>query len=44
MICAAALFVAYLGIFVPERLDRSFTWAVLPPLHARFVGVLFSFW
>jgi hypothetical protein len=39
----AALFVAYLGIFVPERLDESFTWVVLPPLHARFVGVLYLF-
>lgn len=43
VICIAAMFVAYLGLFVPERLDRSFTWAVLPPLHARFVGVLYLF-
>ena len=43
VICAAAMFVAYLGIVVPERLDRSFTWVVLPPLHARFVGVLYLF-
>ena len=43
MICAAALFVAYLGLFVPERLDRSFTWAELPPLHAKFVGALYLF-
>ena len=43
VICIAALFVAYLGLFVPERLDRSFTWVVLPPLHARFVGVLYLF-
>ena len=34
---------AYLGIFVPEQLDEKFTWVVLPPLHARFVGVLYLF-
>jgi hypothetical protein len=43
VICVAAMFVAYLGLFAPERLDRSFTWVVLPPLHARFVGVLYLF-
>jgi hypothetical protein len=43
VIALAALFVAYLGLFAPERLDRSFTWAILPPLHARFVGVLYLF-
>ena len=43
VICIAALFVAYLGLFAPERLDESFTWVVLPPLHARFVGVLYLF-
>ena len=43
VICVAALFVAYLGLFVPDRLDRSFTWVVLPPLHARFVGALYLF-
>lgn len=37
------MFVAYLGLGVPTSLDRSFTWAVLPPLHARFVGVLYLF-
>jgi len=42
-ICLAAMFVAYLGFFVPERMDRAFTWAVLPPLHARFVGVSYFF-
>ena len=43
VICIAALFVAYMGLFAPERLDESFTWVVLPPLHARFVGVLYLF-
>jgi hypothetical protein len=43
VICAAALFVSYLGFFQPERMDRSFTWVVLPPLHARFVGVAYLF-
>ena len=43
MICAAALFVAYLGLFVPERLDRWVTWADLPLLHANFVGALCLF-
>jgi hypothetical protein len=43
VIAAAALFVAYLGLFFPGRLDRSFTWAILPPLHARFVAVLYLF-
>ncbi len=37
------MFVAYLGIFVPEQLDEKFTWVVLPPLHAKFVGVLYLF-
>ena len=39
----AASFVAYLGLFVPEQLDEKFTWVELPPLHARFVGVLYLF-
>ena len=43
VICVAALFVAYLGLFRPERMDESFTWALLPPLHARFVGVAYLF-
>ena len=43
VICVAALFVAYLGLFAPGRMDRSFTWALLPPLHARFVGVAYLF-
>jgi hypothetical protein len=43
VICAAALFVSFLAFFKPERLDKSFTWALLPPLHARFVGVLYLF-
>jgi hypothetical protein len=43
VIALAALFVAYLGLVVPARLDESFTWAALPPLHARFIGVLYLF-
>ena len=39
----AASFVAYLGLFVPDQLDEKFTWVELPPLHARFVGVLYLF-
>ncbi len=43
VIAVAALLVAYLGLFAPARIDESFTWVVLPPLHARFVGVLYLF-
>ena len=43
VIALAALFVAYLGIVTPAEMDRSFTWAVLPPLHAGFVGMLYLF-
>jgi hypothetical protein len=43
VIALAALFVAYLGITKPAKLDESFTWAILPPLHAKFVGVLYLF-
>src|SRR3954466_8179791 len=43
VIALAAFFVAYVGITAPKRLDESFTWAILPPLHARFVGVLYLF-
>jgi hypothetical protein len=43
VICVAAMFVAYLGLFRPEQMDKSFTWAELPPLHARFVGVSYLF-
>jgi hypothetical protein len=43
VIAVAALFVTYLGFFAPARMDESFTWAVLPPLHARFVGALYLF-
>ena len=39
----AAFFVAYLGLVDPARIDERFTWVVLPPLHARFVGVLYLF-
>ena len=37
----AAVFLGYLGLLAPARMGRSFTWAVLPPLHARFVGALY---
>ena len=43
LIAVAALFVAYLGLVTPAKMDRSFTWAVLPPLHAGFVGMLYLF-
>jgi len=43
VICLAAAFVAWLGFFQPVRMDRSFTWADLPPLHAGFVGALYLF-
>ena len=43
VIAVAALFVAYLGLVTPAKMDRSFTWAVLPPLHAGFVGMLYLF-
>lgn len=43
VIALAALFVAYLGFAVPKRMDESFTWAALPPLHARFVASLYLF-
>ncbi len=43
VIAVAAAFVTWLGFFSPETLDEKFTWAVLPPLHARFVGALYLF-
>ena len=43
MICAAALLVAVLGLFNPDYLAFIFTWLVLPPLHARFVGAIYLF-
>ncbi len=43
IISVAALFVTWLAFFQPERMDRAFTWAALPPLHARFVGALYLF-
>ncbi|MDQ1520489.1 MAG: hypothetical protein QOI55_1562, partial [Actinomycetota bacterium] len=43
VIAAAALFVTWLGFFKPAQMDESFTWAVLPPLHAGFVGALYLF-
>lgn len=43
IIAVAALLVAWLGLAQPLRLDRAFTWAQLPPLHANFVGCLYLF-
>ncbi|MEA2178499.1 MAG: hypothetical protein QOG77_1796 [Solirubrobacteraceae bacterium] len=43
VIALAAAFVAYLGLAAPASIDRTFTWAALPPLHARFVGMLYLF-
>jgi hypothetical protein len=43
VICAAALLVAILGLFNPAYLASIFTWLVLPPLHARFVGAIYAF-
>ncbi|HLO30825.1 MAG TPA: hypothetical protein VK249_16895 [Anaerolineales bacterium] len=43
VICAAALLVAVLGLFNPTYLAAMFTWLVLPPLHARFVGAIYAF-
>jgi len=43
VICAAALLVAILGLFSPKYLASIFTWMVLPPLHARFVGAIYLF-
>jgi hypothetical protein len=43
VICAAALLVAILGLFNPAYLATIFTWLVLPPLHARFVGAIYLF-
>jgi hypothetical protein len=43
VICAAALLVAILGLLNPVHLASMFTWLVLPPLHARFVGAIYLF-
>ncbi|TFV86073.1 hypothetical protein E4P40_13345 [Blastococcus sp. CT_GayMR20] len=43
VVCLAATFVAVLGYLAPERMDAAFTWAELPPLHARFVATLYLF-
>ena len=43
VICVAALLVAVLGLFNPAYLASIFTWLVLPPLHARFVGAIYLF-
>ena len=43
VIFAAALLIALLGLFAPKYLASIFTWMVLPPLHARFVGAIYLF-
>lgn len=43
VIFASALLVALLGLFAPNYLASIFTWMVLPPLHARFVGAIYLF-
>jgi hypothetical protein len=43
VIFAAALLVAVLGLFAPQILADLFTWLILPPLHARFVGAIYLF-
>lgn len=43
VIFLAALLVAFLGLFNPAYLAEIFTWLVLPPLHARFVGAIYLF-
>lgn len=43
VIFAAAFLIAILGLFAPEYLASIFTWMVLPPLHARFVGAIYLY-
>jgi len=43
VICAAALLIAVLGLFFPPQLAGIASWLTLPPLHARFVGVLYLY-
>ena len=38
-----ALLVALLGCFAPAYLAQLFSWVRLPPLHARFVGVMYLY-
>lgn len=35
-----ALWVGIWGVFIPEHVDKAIPWLV-PPLHARFIGVLY---
>lgn len=39
----AGLFPAFFGLFGPSTLDKEFTWASIPPLHARFIGSFYLF-
>jgi hypothetical protein len=43
VIALAAAFIAWMGLGYPRQIDERFTWANLPPLHARFVGTLYLF-
>jgi TRAP-type mannitol/chloroaromatic compound transport system permease small subunit len=38
-----AVLVALLGCFAPAFLAQLFSWVPLPPLHARFVGVMYLY-
>lgn len=37
---ALALWVGVWGFFVPEHVDKAIPW-LIPPLHARFIGVIY---
>ena len=37
---ALALWVAFWGLLIPERVDKAIPWLV-PPLHARFIGAIY---
>lgn len=43
VILIAAVVVAIGGLLVPNILAEMFTWFVLPPLHARFLGAIYLF-
>src|SRR5215203_1937544 len=43
IIFLAALYVGIAGFFFPTQLAEVFTWMVLPPLHARFLGSLYLY-
>jgi hypothetical protein len=37
---ALALWVAFWGLLIPEKMDKAIPWLV-PPLHARFIGAIY---